>query len=35
MIVVQELVYIALDTICGFIFFADSCSMALNEKDRS
>ena len=30
--VVQELVYIALDTI---YIFADSCSMALNEKDRS
>ena len=32
MIVVQELVY---NPMYGFIFFADSCSMALNEKDRS
>ena len=35
MIVVQELVYIALDTIYGFIFFADSSSMVSSEKDRS
>ena len=32
MIVVQELVYIALDTIYGFIFFADSSIMVLNKK---
>ena len=35
MIVVQELVYIALDTIYGFIFFADSSIMVLNKKDHS